>query len=121
MHILASTMKENTGMNLTCKGSFPEGSGCILVQFLHSFYVIVLRQHQNQGNVIMAIFGGYQENLPNGGRMYLGNLGARIITAIRRRPRRLGAPAGDWDPIISKRPGSGRWFNKQNTATIFLE
>ena len=88
-------------MNLTCKGSFPEGSGCILVQFLHSFYVIVLRQHQNQGNVIMAIFGGYQENLPNGGRMYPGNLGARVITAIRRRRRRLGAPAGDWDPIIS--------------------
>ena len=88
-------------MNLTCKGSFPEGSGRILVQFLRSFYVVILRQQQNQGNVMMAIFGGYQENLPNGGRMYLGNLGARIITAIRRRPRRLGAPAGDWNPIIS--------------------
>ena len=93
-------------MNLTCKGSFPEGSGCILVQFLHSFYVIVLRQHQNQGNVIMAIFGGYQENLPNGGRMYLGNLGVRAITAFRRRPGALTPLLKLGSQNISKRLGS---------------
>ena len=50
---------------------------------------------------MMAFFGGYQEKLPKGGRMYLGKLGVREITAIRWRPRSPGAASGDWDSKIS--------------------
>ena len=49
----------------------------------------ILGQQQNEWNVMIAIFGGYQENLPNGERMYLDNLGVRVITAIRQRPMPL--------------------------------